>query len=132
MGLPDDCEELKVLRDFRDSWIRRQSGGESVIEEYYEHAPGIVNAIDRRSDAAEIYGGIYRDLVRPCVDLIQRDRPHDCFQLYRNFFIAARKEFMGTDEETRRGPADRGLKWLLFVQSDASTGRLKRTRWRES
>lgn len=69
-GLPDDCEELEVLRAFRDTVIARLPVGPELIACYYRQAPGIVAAIDAHADRTEIYEGIY-EIVRFCVDAIQ-------------------------------------------------------------
>ena len=33
-GKPDDCEELRVMRTFRDMWLRKQPFGEAEIDDY--------------------------------------------------------------------------------------------------
>ena len=45
-GLADDCEELTVLRGFRDDYLLRFDEGRRLVDEYYNIAPGIVRAID--------------------------------------------------------------------------------------
>ena len=75
-GLPDDCAELQALRRFRDGYVKRQSYGEELISAYYEDAPGLVKAIDARTDRAEIYEGIFTR-IHEIMDLIsagQNDR----------------------------------------------------------
>lgn len=68
MGKPDDCEELTVMRKFRDDWLRHRPGGAEQIEEYYKIAPGIVKKIDAESNRKAIYEGIYWEYIVPCVD----------------------------------------------------------------
>ena len=46
MGLPDNCLELNVLRDFRDKILSKTTQGRSAIKEYYRIAPQIVSAVD--------------------------------------------------------------------------------------
>ncbi len=58
-GLPDDCEELQVLRAFRDGYLRQRPGGDALIAHYYAIAPGIVEAIQRRADAPVVFERIY-------------------------------------------------------------------------
>ena len=70
-GLPDDCEELTVLRNFRDNWLKQQPGGAEEIAEYYMTAPQIVAEINKQADAREIWNELYDALVVPCVKLIQ-------------------------------------------------------------
>lgn len=71
-GLPDDCYELQTLRAFRDGWLKQQPDGEALIAEYYEAAPKIVKAIDFRDDRLKVYDEIYETLVKPCVELIEK------------------------------------------------------------
>jgi hypothetical protein len=68
-GLPDDCEELTVLRRFRDEYVRNEPGGEALIAHYYDVAPRIVAALDERPDRAAILDWIY-GVVRDCMAAI--------------------------------------------------------------
>ncbi|HWS72754.1 MAG TPA: DUF4157 domain-containing protein, partial [Thermoanaerobaculia bacterium] len=70
-GLPDDCEELTVLRRFRDEYVRNAPGGEALIAHYYSVAPRIVAALDERPDRAAILDQIY-GMVRDCIAAIGR------------------------------------------------------------
>ena len=71
MGLPDDCRELTVLRNFRDHWLKEQATGPAEIAEYYEIAPRIVERIQRSEERMELLKGIYNEMITPCVDDIQ-------------------------------------------------------------
>lgn len=42
-------------------------------------APGIVEAINRKSNAQEIWNEVYKDLVEPCVNMI-----HNSLELNQN------------------------------------------------
>ena len=53
--MPDDCEELQILRSFRDHYLANQPGGMEEIEQYYAIAPRIVASIHQRADAAFIW-----------------------------------------------------------------------------
>lgn len=44
-GLPDDCEQLRLLRLFREGYVRDLPDGAEVLAEYDEKAPRIVAAI---------------------------------------------------------------------------------------
>ena len=68
LGKPDNCEELTVMRLFRDEWLREQPDGLKHIEEYYNIAPTIVSQIDKSSERKSIYAGIYRKYILPCVE----------------------------------------------------------------
>ena len=73
-GLADDCVELSTLREFRDSYMKEIPTGEKEVQEYYETAPEIVDAINRSNDAECVYEAIYSDIIEPCVKLIQEGK----------------------------------------------------------
>lgn len=68
LGKPDNCEELTVMRLFRDEWLRNQPDGESLIADYYNIAPNIVKRIDQKADRKDIYKSIYENYILPCVN----------------------------------------------------------------
>jgi hypothetical protein len=41
-GLPDDCEELQILRRYRDGYILNLPNGRAMVSEYYRNAQHIV------------------------------------------------------------------------------------------
>ena len=63
-NLADNCLDLAVLRDFRDNWLSKQPEGQNEIAKYYSIAPKIVDAINDRSDANDLWSGIYNNVVR--------------------------------------------------------------------
>jgi len=64
-GLPDDCEELTVLRNFRDTFVPRE-----ITERYYKIAPNICLRIQGNDEALEY---VY-SVVRACVEDINNSR----------------------------------------------------------
>ena len=86
-GLPDDCHELTVLRSFRDGYLRSQPEGEAEIAEYYAVAPKIVEAIRRKANCVELFDAIYRELVEPCVAMIERGENVGAHTLYRTYVL---------------------------------------------
>lgn len=68
LGKPDNCEELSVMRSFRDEWLSKQPDGEDLIIDYYNTAPGIVKRIDHEADRKNIYKAIYEDYILPCIN----------------------------------------------------------------
>lgn len=81
-GKPDDCYELQSFRCFRDNWLKYQEGGESLIKEYYETAPQIVEVIDAREDSATIYQYIWENYLTKCLSFIETKEFEKCKQLY--------------------------------------------------
>ena len=82
-GLSDDCIELTTLRSFRDTYMRMSEIGEKDVEEYYQTAPKIVNAINQSDEADKVYENIYYDIIQPCVSLIQSGKYEDAYKKYK-------------------------------------------------
>lgn len=81
-NLSDNCLELAVFRDFRDNWLRKQPEGQNEIEEYYSIAPKIVDAINARSDANDLWSGIFNNLVIPCLEWINKEDMEQAYECY--------------------------------------------------
>lgn len=94
-GLPDNCHELETLRAFRDNWLRRQPKGEAAIAEYYATAPAIVGRIEKAPDAEQVCEGIYRDMVQPCVQMIEAGQMEQAFERYRAMTLSLQKRWLG-------------------------------------
>ena len=86
-GLPDDCEELTVLRQYRDGYLRHRPGGEEEVREYYRIAPRIVETVNARENAGEIWNRVYEEMVLPCVRMIQSGAMEDAFRLYKGYSL---------------------------------------------
>jgi hypothetical protein len=79
---PDDCYELTTLRDYRDMWLKLQPGGEELVGDYYEMAPGIVERLDGSPNKDAIYAGLWEDYILPCVRLIEAREYESCREKY--------------------------------------------------
>lgn len=66
----DNCEELNTLRRFRDNWLKKQTYGPELIEEYYHIAPGIVEEIRKREDSHSIYNYMWENYIKVCYEFI--------------------------------------------------------------
>lgn len=82
-GKPDDCYELTMLRDYRDTYLAGQEGGDALIREYYDLAPTIVKHINRQKNSGEIYQQIWSEYLNPCIRMIEEGRNEECKNLYR-------------------------------------------------
>jgi hypothetical protein len=91
-GLPDDCDELTTLRAFRDGYIMALGNGKAMIKAYYENSPAIVEAINRRPNAPEIYEGLY-GVIHACVRYVQKQEYERAFQTYVDMVIRLRNRF---------------------------------------
>lgn len=78
-GLSDDCRELEAMRSFRDEYVRHLPQGESILEDYYFTAPGIVEMINASEDRNVIYSDLFGSL-RGVVALIESERFHEAWE----------------------------------------------------
>ena len=88
LGKGDDCEEILILKKYRDTWLVHQEQGQELIEKYYAIAPGIVRSIDKREKKKEIYKNIYEEYLRGIMSLLSQDK-----------YIEVRERYVGMVEE---------------------------------
>lgn len=93
-GLADDCEELTILRAFRDGYMKAQPQGQADICEYYHTAPAIVEKIKALPNAKEIFDSIYVELVLPCVKLIHGGDNEGAYNKYRAYVKKLQAEYL--------------------------------------
>ncbi len=73
LGAPDDCKELTMIRNFRDSRLRPfMKDGELLVKEYYRIGPMIVEAINKDADASSIYTQLWNDRLKLCCEQIEQ------------------------------------------------------------
>lgn len=80
-GKDDNCAELTAFRAFRDGWLTEQ-GGEALIAEYYEKAPGLVACMELCDEAAPRYRELREQYLTPCYEALQRGDQEACRQRY--------------------------------------------------
>ena len=85
-GLPDDCDELMVLRKFRDTYLRNKKNGKELIAHYYEYSPKIVDRIMAHKKRTEYLEGIY-SIVTKCVDAIAINQHEYAYQSYSQMVV---------------------------------------------
>ena len=95
LGLPDDCEELTVLRKFRDGYMSDLEGGRQMIHKYYEIAPGIVEAIYSlpNEDTGLIWKSIYL-IIRACVDSIKKGDHDFALRTYKSCVLELEEQYV--------------------------------------
>ncbi len=92
-GLADDCRELTVLRNFRDTYLKHSVNGPADICEYYHTAPKIVEEIKQLPNAMEIFVNIYNELVVPCVTLIENNCNNEAYNKYKDYVKKLQLEY---------------------------------------
>ena len=81
LGKEDDCEELTLLRAFRDDYMKSFDKGRALVKEYYEVAPKIVTTINASERREAYYSDIY-ETVKSCVDCIKQGKTEETMALY--------------------------------------------------
>jgi len=81
IGKSDDCYELQLLRNYRDTVLLSNAEGRLLVEEYYDVAPTIVNRINKRIDAQHIYQRLWERYLYPCIHSIEQ-KQYDTSQKY--------------------------------------------------
>ncbi|MEA2239358.1 MAG: hypothetical protein QOC81_4082 [Thermoanaerobaculia bacterium] len=92
-GLSDDCHELRVLRDFRDSYVARLPNGAALLEEYYTSAPVILRAIEARLERDAILMAVF-NTVREAVLFIEAGCHQEAFESYARTFNTLRAQYV--------------------------------------
>lgn len=85
----DNCEELKVLRWFRDNFISKED-----IEHYYKTAPIIVKALNDIENNNKIYNYIYENVVITCVNAIKEGDYDFAYTRYKNSILILEEQFV--------------------------------------
>lgn len=94
LGKEDNCYELELLRDYRDSYLLSSGEGKALVDEYYDIAPTIVNRISRSEHADEVYEEIWKNYLSPCVQLIESGQKEDCREKYMNMVYELKGRYM--------------------------------------
>jgi hypothetical protein len=95
MGLPDNCLELNVLRNFRDKVLLPTSIGRRAVEEYYSIAPEIIQAVgeQEKSNALTVLRSIYND-IRKAVFLIGSGDFKGAFKHYQQMTLKLKGKYL--------------------------------------
>lgn len=92
----DNCEELTVLRWFRDNFV-----SEEDINHYYKTAPIIVDGIDKSEDNKKIYEYIYENVVDVCVKAIKNKDYNFAYNRYKSSILALEEQYARRNLEER-------------------------------
>lgn len=87
LGLADDCDQLTVLRRFRDTYLVSFEEGRKDIEAYYRIAPKIVARIAASPNKEDYLEKINAKLIQPCVAMIEKKQYHEAYDLYKTFTL---------------------------------------------
>lgn len=93
-GRADNCYELTLLRDYRDSYLLATDEGAELVQEYYNIAPTIVNRINRQENAKAIYDEIWNAYLTPCIRLIEEGEQEACKERYMDMVYVLKGRYM--------------------------------------
>lgn len=92
-GLADDCKELQVMRNFRDTYVRNLDNGSGILAEYYTAAPLIVQRIRSAPNSNEVLGSLFHQL-QVVVDLLDAERVSEAWQISKQTFDLLKQEYL--------------------------------------
>jgi len=73
-GLEDNCEELEIMRWYRDTILNTMLDGERLIKDYYAIAPEVVRKVMTLPNREVLLSQAYRQEVIPIVTLVQQQQ----------------------------------------------------------
>ena len=85
-GLPDDCDELETMREFRNKFVLRLENGKELHEEYKRIAPIIIDSINHQNESKLIYDAIYNEIVK-MVNLIKNGKNLLALEKYKDMVV---------------------------------------------
>lgn len=94
LGCKDDCYELNLLRNFRDTYVSVQKDGNSKIAEYYKVAPKIVEKINNQSEKGKIYIEIFNTYIKECIKYIEKNFLREAYDLYKKMYTDLKNRYL--------------------------------------
>jgi hypothetical protein len=106
LGRSDDCEELTMFRKFRDTFMLETAEMRGEVDEYYEIAPRICEAIDETGPetAIKTYSKIWSSSLKPAFEALLTGENRKAHGIYKQMVMGLKKEYIDTqrDKEIRR------------------------------
>lgn len=91
----EDCEELRLIKGFRDGYLSSTEEGQALIAEYYDIAPTLVKRIEKDAEAQAKYLWLWNTYLAPCVTYIKSGQEENCKVTYCSMMEELRAEYMG-------------------------------------
>ncbi len=85
-GLPDDCYELRTLRDFRDRYIKELPNGAQLLNEYYKNSPKILSALFLTESYKQELSMIFKRIIK-AVGCIEVGDNEGALQQYKKIYL---------------------------------------------
>ena len=94
MHLSDDCEELTLLRKYRDQLIKEDPEFKEIVLEYYKVAPQIVAEINKDENKDQILDNIYNELVVPVTNYLKDGQIDKAKEHYINIYNKLKEKYI--------------------------------------
>jgi hypothetical protein len=91
MNEKDDGEVLSTLREFRDTYMKKNKDKSKDVAWYYDNAPKIVAAIDARQDAKSLYTKMYNRYIKKAYRQIKSGDLEEAYTTYKAGIDFAKK-----------------------------------------
>ena len=85
---------MTVLRKFRDEFMESDPAMKSEVEEYYRIAPKICDAIDKRTNAADIYNSIWENRLKDAVVAVDNAENDKAHRIYKEMVLNLKDEYL--------------------------------------
>lgn len=88
-GLPDNCHELEVLREFRDNHLLKTDEGRKMVQQYYSIAPDIANRLNNKTDLEQVWFTVCN-----CVNLVESHQYQKAINSYKSMVNLMRERLL--------------------------------------
>ncbi len=92
-GKPDNCYELTVLRNYRDTYMKALPYGVELIQEYYHIAPTIIEKINNSNNTSDEYENIYHTIEK-CISFIEAAENDKALNEYKNMILYYKNKYI--------------------------------------
>ena len=99
LGLADDCDELNILRMYRDKLVEEDPEFRKIVLEYYKTAPQIVEKISNSSDKDEILDNIYANMVLPVIELLKSGKTKEAKDYYISVYNDLKSKYVSSPQK---------------------------------
>ena len=94
LGLKDDCDELNLLRKYRDKLVEEDPEFRKIVLEYYKTAPIIVEKISNSPNKDKMLDSIYNDMVLPVLKLLKEEKIKEAKEYYISFYNDLKSKYI--------------------------------------
>lgn len=89
----DDCQELNLLRNFRDEWVERTSEGELLVREYYRVSQLILEKLSTAPNKDLIFKDLWMNYILPTCRSINSNDNESGEKIYIDMVLKLSKNF---------------------------------------